>query len=304
MAPPASARPGDTTATCACSCGQLCGGVPSPTPSLPGGPASRPWRAAKPQVLRSGALQNYVSLQTRGVPLKQQALVMAHLGIRADNPSREPVEGKLRQKVTALLGSSCQRHEAPLLIGFPRAGLLLRFLFTAGLGGTRAVGGESQIPHLRAVWFFHIARQCGASVAEGRRDTGRGSQAGRWGPELAPPYPHPHPEGTLVVARWTESSVDEPATVQERPGVAPSGESSGVSRWLSCNTPSVAPDPLSPVFTPLPPRALTCGPCGRGSHLLPCGQAPPAGAPRAAGGERGVSTPACYVYQIRLVSPC
>ena len=105
---------------------------------------------------------------------------------------------------------------------------------------------------------FPTSMPCGSStsrgsaeprVAEGRRDTGRGSQAGQWGPELAPPYPHSHPpppEGTLVVARWTESSVDEPATVQERPGVAPSGESSGVSRWLSCSTPSVAPDPLSP----------------------------------------------------------
>ena len=166
--------------------------------------------------------------------------------------------------------------------------------------------GESDSPPPCCVVLPHRAavRSLGWQGAVGTQDgaarRGGGDQSLR-PPTATPPTP---PEGTLVVARWTESSVDEPATVQERPGVAPSGESSGVSRWLSCSTPSVAPDPLSPVFTPLPPRALTCGPCGRGSHILPCGQAPPAGAPRAAGGERGVSTLACYVYQIRLVSPC
>ena len=142
------------------------------------------------------------------------------------------------------------------------------------------------LPHRAAVrslgWQGAVGTQDGAA----RR--GGGDQSLR-PPTATPPTP---PEGTLVVARWTESRVGKPATVQERPGVAPSGESSGVSRWLSCSTPSVALDPLSPVFTPLPPRALTCGPCGRGSHLLPCGQATPAGAPRAAGGERGWVIPA------------
>ena len=154
--------------------------------------------------------------------------------------------------------------------------------------------GESDSPPPCCVVLPHRAavRSLGWQGAVGTQDgaarRGGGDQSLR-PPTATPPTP---PEGTLVVARWTESRVGKPATVQERPGVAPSGESSGVSRWLSCSTPSVAPDPLSPVFTPLPPRALTCGPCGRGSHLLPCGQATPAGAPlQSCGwGERCVYT--------------